>query len=178
MFMLKFSGHFAPIYEAYLRFFLLIAALITPVQALALSCAPWHVENAYQRAAESGERYVVVNGTLTFNEDALPKVDFDRQEDTPRETHIDAVLTGNSMSLTGFNRKFKRTVSLVIKCFGPWCSTASTDTPTLAFLKRGEDAFELVADPCSAMLFQNPEKDHIRRVLNCFSGGKCAAPSR
>ncbi len=161
-----------------MRFILLIVALLIPVQALALSCTPWYVEDAYHRATNAEEAYFVVNGTLSFDASALPEVDFSNQQDTPPETFIDATIAGNLMTLTGFNRFVERPITLVVRCMGPWCADAKNSVPTLAFLKRVDGELLLDADPCTPMLFQNPKQSQIRAVLSCFSGGKCVPDTR
>lgn len=150
--------------------------VLLPMQALALSCLPWYVEDAYNRAADSPDPYIVVHGTLEFDEDALPIVDFSRQDETPPETRIQARVRGDALTGSGFDHAVDASASLVVKCFGPWCSSAKPKAMSLMFLKRTDAGLLVETDPCATMLFQNPTKEDVRRVLRCHRGGKCTPP--
>ena len=152
----------------------LIGALcLTAGPGLALSCMAPDVAKTYARAAEADESYVVVRGRLTFDATQLPKTDWQNQQATPPHTPIAARITGQALSLTGFDLPFERDITLDVQCFGPWCAGAAPETDYLGFLEQRETGYVLVLDPCGGMGFANPTPEMLDRVKTCFQGGPC-----
>lgn len=149
-----------------------------PVQALALSCMPWTLEDSYARAAESRDAYVVVLGQIAFAERDLPPLDWDRQQVTPPETRVSGRIEGQALGPGGFATPFSGPLTLVVQCFGPWCAHLKDGARYLAFLRKVVDGYELHADPCTQMGWQDPTVAQIDRVLACHQQGSCAAPER
>ncbi|MEP4195177.1 MAG: hypothetical protein ABJL99_06000 [Aliishimia sp.] len=158
-----------------MKLIVFLLALLAPIQAAALSCAPWYVENAFAHARDSEAAYVVVEGTLTFPVDELPKTDWENQAATPPQTQIKARLRGYSLSQDGFAEPFNAPVTLIVKCAGPWCSEPKPGD-ALAFLKRVDTGYELVSRPCGGFVFAQPTQEILSKVETCFSGGDCAIP--
>ena len=149
------------------------SAVLAPGAALALSCIPPDVAGTYQEAAASKSAYVVVHGTLVFDESLLPKTDWDHQEQTPQDTFIPARFTGKSMSKAGFKTPFDRDITLHVQCFGPWCGGAASGTEYLAFLERGDDGYVLSVNACGGFGFAEPGQKALKRVVTCYRGGTC-----
>ncbi len=141
--------------------------------ALSLSCLPADLARDYQRAAEDDAAWIVVTGKLTFDEKALPKVDMDRQQETPPETDIPARIAGGSLSAEGFTRAFSRDITLRVLCLGPWCGGAQSGGDVLAFLKQEGEDYVAMASPCPGMLYADPTPDMLATVTTCFNGGDC-----
>lgn len=146
-----------------------LMALATP--ALSLSCAPPDVIRSYQRAAEAEEAYIVVHGTLHFDENKIPKAN---HNDSPPSTRFRARLTGKALSETGFDIDFDREITLDLICFGPWCAGAKSDIPYLGFLKQMATGYALQLDPCDGFGFADPTPEMLRKVEQCHAGGPCA----
>jgi hypothetical protein len=140
-----------------------ILLALLPMPALALSCMPWDVENAFSEAVESNDAYVVVSGDLRFDPDALPVTDWANQMDTPPSTSIPAHLDGMSLTAEGFNQPFDLPVTLKIGCAGPWCASAKPG-PSLAFLKATPDGWVLEQGACGGFYFGAPEPGMLDRV--------------
>ena len=141
--------------------------------ALSLSCMPVDVASSYKEAAASEKRYIVVHGTLRFDEDKLPKVDMARQDQTPPETDIPARLTGKSLSKSGFSTDFDQPITLRAVCLGPWCGGAGSDTEYLSFLEQTDDGYVLAVTPCGGFDFSEPSEAMLRTVTRCFQGKTC-----
>ena len=149
----------------------LLAALASgPVHAL--SCLPPDIARDYKQAAASEDTFVVVAGTLRFDEERLPDPDLDQMEKPP-QTDIPARLSGRSLGPEGFERPFDRAITLRILCFGPWCGGAATKTDYLTFLKRDGQGYVMTIDPCGWGSYPDPSPDVLERVHRCFTGGAC-----
>lgn len=142
-----------------------------PLPALALSCMPWDVENAFTEADESAEAYVVVSGDLAFDVDMLPVVDWSDQIAVPPFTEIPARLTGFSLTSEGFSAPFEAEVTLKIGCAGPWCASAQPG-PSLAFLKQTPAGWVLAQGPCGGFYFGDPAQDVLARVAVMYAGAQ------
>ncbi len=158
-----------------IRWAVLALALLAPVQAAALSCAPYFVQNAYTEAAESPDPYVVVEGELSFDTSKLPKTDWTKQDQTPPRTKIKARLKGYSLAQDGFTEPFRANLTLIVACAGPWCPRPQPGL-ALAFLKRTDVGYELLQGACGGFLFSDPDFQMIRTVETCFAGGDCTPP--
>lgn len=142
---------------------------LLPLPALALSCMPWGLSDAYDEAEASSEEYVVVEGDLSFDTEALPKTEWDNQMATPQSTDIPARLHGMSLSTNGFSIPFDAALTLRIGCAGPWCAGAA-EGPVLAFLRRETSGYVLVRGPCGGMLFDRPDADQLDWVVDRLNG--------
>ena len=152
-------------------------ALLLPVQAVALSCTPHYIEDAYNEAAASLDTYVVVRGDLRFDPNDLPEVDFAKQDEVPPETRIRARLTGQSLTQRGFLQPFAQDITLTVQCAGPWCAKPKQGAH-LAFLRQASEGYELVTHPCGAFAFAKPTPQMLDKVHACFTGAYCRPPRR
>nr|WP_275116191.1 hypothetical protein [Aliiroseovarius subalbicans] len=152
-------------------------ALCLPAPALALSCMPYHVSDAYRDAAASADAYVIVRGVLSFDEGLLPKVDWEHQQDTPQNTLFEAQFDGHALTRNGFFSPFTQPIQVDVQCFGPWCSHLTSGQDYLAFLKQTEGGFLLETNPCGGFAFGQPSKDMLRQVQTCQRGGRCPRSS-
>ncbi|MFP7674752.1 hypothetical protein ACG74X_15495 [Marivita sp. S0852] len=133
---------------------------------------PNDIARDFNRAAASEDAYIIVKGDVVFDETALPKRDFTDQSRTRPQTDIPAWFDGYSLTQEGFTRRFQRDIVLRVTCTGPWCGGASKGA-YLAFLKRENDSFVMMAMPCGGMSYKNPTPEHESRVLSCFRGEGC-----
>ena len=154
-----------------LLFSALLSVLAGPV--LALSCVPHDLARSFAEAAEAEEVYIIVHGTLTFDASLLPKVDYDRQDETPPDTLIPARLAGKFLSLQGFDTPFDQPITLNAQCFGPWCAGAATDTPYLGFLQQTPTGYLLAVTPCGGFGFANPTPEMLEKATQCIRGETC-----
>ena len=161
-----------------MRFWVLVWIAVLSNPAFALTCLPRSVEAAYQTAASSDDPYIIVHGTLSFDEALLPGEDVDNQAAIPDVTRIPARMQGHSLSRAGFKTPFDRPVTLVAQCFGPWCAGAKSGIAYLAFLKKDEGGYELWQGPCGGAGFAEPEARVLKRVRRCFRGGVCRPKTR
>lgn len=151
----------------------LIAATLTllvATPALSLSCMRPDVKRSFQQAAQAEEVYVVAHGTLTFAEHKLPEA---VGNDSPPQTLIPAHLSGKALSATGFDVEFDRDITLDVLCFGPWCGGAGSGEEYLVFLRKDDEGYTMIADPCASMIFQDPNAEMLGTVSACFKAGTC-----
>lgn len=146
-------------------------ALASP--ATALSCLPHDLARTFERVDAASETYFAVHGTLDFDASLLPEVDMANQQSTPDETRIPARISGEALGRVGFNRPLEGPVTLIVKCFGPWCAQPPADGPVLAFLRQDADGVSLTVDPCGGDAFFDPAPEMLDKAHRCFTGGDC-----
>lgn len=156
-----------------IRALLGIVLALAASPALALSCLPYGVTDAYHAAADAAERYVIVTGTLQFDPGLLPKVDMARQDETPPSTLIPGRITGHSLDRRGFLQPFSQPITLDVQCYGPWCAGLKPNTRYLTFLQKQEDGYLLASNPCGGFAFGTPSSEMLRQVQSCFNKGPC-----
>ncbi len=152
--------------------------LALPVPAQALSCLPWHVEDAFQAADASEDTYVIVTGTLDFAAADLPQVDWARQSEVPPETRAPARLRGFVLGGAGDKVPFDEPLQMIIQCAGPWCPQLTPGAEYMAFVNTARQPYELRIGACDGMAFQSPDANMRARVQTCFDGGQCSPPER
>ncbi|MDA7423792.1 hypothetical protein [Thalassococcus lentus] len=156
-----------------MRNLLFSLAVVLASPAFGLSCLPPDIASDFKYANDSEDIWVVVEGTVRFDEKKLPKVNMKRQDKTPPHTDIPARFKGKSLSDTGFDRRFETPITLRIQCFGPWCGGASSGANYLTFLKKEKGSYVMMADPCGGMTYPGGSDDLRKKVLSCFQGKAC-----
>lgn len=151
----------------------LILALV-PMPALALSCMPYRITDAYRAAAESDAPYVIVRGTLRFDAGAVPAGDHSGQTPTPARTVIPAEIEGVALGPRGQRVAKRYELKLEVYCSGPWCARAEPGD-ALVFLRRDGRQYVLEDRPCGAFLFRRPSAEDVQSVQRCLDGGACPA---
>ena len=134
-------------------------------EASALSCLRPEVTRAFADADASEERYVVVLGTLTFDQSALPTDTM-----TGEETQVPARFEGMSLTEDGFTVPTARDVTLLASCAGPWCGTATAGQEILAFMSA-DDGYVIEVDACFSQVFAEPTPEQIDTVTGCMADG-------
>lgn len=146
-----------------------LSLLATP--ALSLSCLPPDVARSFKDAAEAEQAYVVVHGTLSFDEALLPESA--QQDQNPPNVEIPARLTGKSLSNSGFTTDFDRPITLRAVCFGPWCGRTAAGGEHLAFVEQTESGYVLTLTPCGDYSFAEPTPAMVKKAAACFKGRNC-----
>ncbi len=154
-----------------MRVFLFLFLVLAAGPVLALSCIRPDVANTYERAVETEEIYVVVHGTLTFDQTRVPDNDLSNQNRP--DTLIPARLKGVSLSRDGFVTPFDRIISVFLQCFGPWCGGATSGAEYLSFLERTETGYVMTIDPCGSWIFPEPTKVQLDLTISCMRGERC-----
>lgn len=144
----------------------------------ALSCLPHSVDHAIYDVAISEEGYVAAVGTLRFDEERLPVVDMQRQQDTPPLTPIPARISGKALTKKGFTQALNASLTLEVACFGPWCASPPSGKKALVFLKKTEAGYTLQTNPCGGMIFYDPDQTALDKVKQCYLNGHCPKPPR
>lgn len=145
-----------------------LVALASP--ALALSCLQPDVARSYSMADEAEETYVVVRGTLSFNEARLPKAN---GNSSPASTKIKARFDGMSLTRQGFTKTFQNGITLDVGCLGPWCAGAASGEDYLLFLRKDGTRYTYAANPCGGYGFIRPTDEMLKQVQACMQGRRC-----
>ncbi len=157
---------------------LALALVALPMPALALSCMPFGVTDAYLKADASADAYVPVLGMLQFDASAVPQVDWDRQGEVPPRTTIAAVFKGHALTQRGIEVPLASDVTLEVECSGPWCPSPKPG-PVLAFLRKTEDqGYAVSINACGGFLFGSPSPEQISAVEDCLAGRACRPSAR
>lgn len=154
-----------------MRFWALVFACL-PVPGFALSCMVYGVTDAFLDAAKAEAAYVPVLGTLDFDPDLLPQVDWQRQGDVPATTLLPARFEGDALTVRGVDLPFATDVVLEVNCAGPWCPSPQPG-PVLAFLRKTSVSYVLETNACGGDLFSPPNAAQIAQVRDCLAGRDC-----
>ena len=157
-----------------MRALVIVAVLLAPLPAFALSCLPPSVERSYAQADASKDDYVVVHGRLTLDMDRLPRRRSNDQQ-PPEMTQIKGALIGMSLSQAGFKLPFDHEVTLEVACFGPWCGSAKNGEDVLAFVRKDGARYTLEINPCGGNVFGEPKRKMLKAVERCMRKGGCSA---
>lgn len=134
---------------------------------------PWSHLSAWAEAASSDKLYMIVRGTLLFDERELPRVDWQNQQDTPAMTRIDGYIEGLQLSPRGFIRPFQSGVTLEVACMGPWCADLISGVEYIAFVENRDGEMVISTNPCGGNAFGNPTEQMAEDLTRCMRGGAC-----
>lgn len=152
---------------------LLFAAAFATIsgQAHALSCLAPDAIATFKQVAEAPERYFVLYGALTFDEDALPPSA--SMEMTRNPDPIPARFRGKSLSLDGFTNNYFGDVALQIGCVGQWCGSARSGIDAIYFVEADSRPVTMQANACGGMIFEEPSQATLDMLTSCVQGGTC-----
>lgn len=146
-----------------------IFALLHPLPALALSCLPHDFAMTFQQAKDDAHPYVVVLGTLSFDPGLLPKSHEPGAQTALLDAHfVGQILDGGPIDLP---------ITLIARCYGPWCAAPSSDSPSLALLRETHSGYELDVNPCGGFLFSASDAALIHRARACLNGAAACVPN-
>ena len=159
-----------------MKLLLSLCLVLAAQPALALSCMPYTVIHAFLEARDAAESYIVVHGDLVFDESHLPVTDWANQEASKPDNLFAARIRGMALNSAGFTVPFDETITVNVRCLGPWCGGLQSETTYLAYLQKASHGYLLETDPCGGFAFANPGAALLERVRTCFNGGPCVAP--
>lgn len=151
----------------------LVAVCLSAAPAAALSCRPWGVTDGYLTAAKSDRVYNVISGRLRFDQAALPRAVDDDPNSTPELTAIPARLTGKMLAGQAFVQDVDLSITLEIRCLGPWCASAVDGLPYVAFVEQRAQGLVLEMSPCGGDGFPDENGEAARQLLDCHTGKAC-----
>ncbi|MFN3661496.1 hypothetical protein [Yoonia sp.] len=153
-------------------FALTAALLVVAGQVQALSCLAPDAVRTFIELDAASETYVVLHGSLSFDENNLPP--FVQDDPVPDPAPIMAEFTGKGLTTDGFTFDYTGPVVLQVTCAGPWCGTAQSDQDAVIFVAADETPVTVTADPCGGRLFYNPTPETIAMLTSCMQGGACS----
>lgn len=154
-----------------MRLLAFVICMLAPVQAMALSCMRPSLEGSYADAAAATESYLVVKGTITFDETQLPKPDMDTQT-APERTVIPARLNGHALTTAGFATRFDAPVDYVVRCAVIWCGGGQSGEQIIAFIEKTPHGYVLEMGPCGGKVFP-ATRENANAALECIRTGDC-----
>lgn len=137
---------------------------------------PYGIDHAIHDVANAPEGYVAAHGILQFDASKLPKVDWNKQQDTPPLTRIRARLKGHALTKQGFTHKMNAPVTLEVSCYGPWCAAPPSGKHALVFLQKTDAGYVLETNPCGGLIFFDPTDEALKKVQRCYLEGHCPKP--
>lgn len=149
----------------------LLAALLLPVEAAALSCLRPDAVRSFNALNDAPERYVVVHGRITFDASLLPEPDTETQRE--KVTRIPARIEGAALSRGGFTTPYDRDILLDVRCLVVWCGALTNGADHLVFLQLTDSDPLLSVDPCPDRAFQDPTPGLLARMHACILGQDC-----
>ncbi|MBY6091319.1 hypothetical protein [Maritimibacter alkaliphilus] len=147
----------------------LLAALAGP--ASALSCMAPDPATSYTRAAEAAERYVVIEGRLSYDPASMPPVT--SPSEAPLERHTTGRIEGKALSSGGFDIPFATEVEMDFTCHGPWCTGNVPQGDAVMFLEQTEAGYRLELTPCGGWHFAEPTSAQLSALRRCHRGQSC-----
>ncbi len=141
-------------------------------QAFALSCMRPDPVETFQRLAAEPESYFVLYGTLTFDENALPRGS-NSFEDTAPPAPIPARFVGKGLSKAGFSTPYVSEALLQVTCAGPWCGSARSGGEAIYFVPASDPPVTMQAGACGGMIFDDPAPNVLEMLTSCMQGGIC-----
>ncbi len=155
------------------RIFLTIALFFWSGSAFALSCIPPDVASTYREAADSPDRYMIVVGTLKFDDRKLPKTDHSAGAETRPDNPVPARLKGLALTRSGFTHPYDAQITLNAQCIASWCAGAASGIEYLAFVNLDKPKPKVAINPCGGHAFPQPTADMKKQVIQCRNGGFC-----
>ena len=155
-----------------IRFCLALPMMIAATSTAALSCLPTSPAKMFTAAAEAAQDYVVLLGTATFDDTALPPA-MELGEAPAQPNLVPAAFEGNLMTADGFTTPYAGPLTLHSACAGPWCGRLDSPATVLAFALNTPDGPVLVVDPCGSKYIQDPDRAALTTVAACIRGGPC-----
>lgn len=150
---------------------ILMTCLASP--AIALSCMPYNATQAFIDAQAAPDPYLVVVGTITFDQEKLPRADRANQNNVKPDNRFHARVEGHSLAKRGFVLPFREEISVNVQCYGPWCSSLTNGETYLAFLKQTKDGYHLETNPCGGYAFGDPSGEMLYQMKSCMRGTGC-----
>jgi hypothetical protein len=161
-----------------IRIFVTIALVFWSGAAVALSCIPSSIAGTYKAAADSPDRYMIVVGTLKFDDRKLPRADHSAGGNTKLDNPVPASLKGLSLTRSGFTQPYDAPITLNAQCFASWCASAASGVEYLAFVNLDKPKPEVTINPCGGFAFANPTPEMEKEVIRCRNGGRCVPKLR
>lgn len=144
----------------------LLAALLLPAQASALSCLPPNPARELDTLLEKGLDILVVRGTAT-------RLSASPQAGGPATGRYRIEGEGAGRLETG-----EMTLEPEIRatCAGPWCAKLPEDgTEAIFLVRRSSRTDEIIADPCGGGIYPLTDDERLPALSECLAKGRCPA---
>jgi hypothetical protein len=145
-------------------------------QATALSCMQPDPAQTYKEADASADRYMVLEGTFTYDASQAPgPLDLQNQQ-IDRSTSATAQFEGNSLGRNGFTNPFSGRVKLDFNCGGPWCGGLQSGESYIAFALIEDNKVSVSVGPCPHHVSSSEFTPVRETLLSCAAGRRCETP--
>ena len=149
---------------------LALALTLVAGDAAALSCLALDPARMFTEAAESDQEYVVLLGTVSFDDSQMPRGPAGVEAPAP----LPAAFSGHLLTEDGFTSPWEGPMTLHPTCFGDWCGFMESPSRVMAFAINDAAGPVLIVDACSSKYVVDPPADWVDRVVTCMQGGACS----
>lgn len=152
---------------------LIAASMLIAGQANALSCLRPDPARTFQAAADSTDTYVVLRGSLSFDEKLMPE--FDGMSWPGELPTVPALFQGMALGPDGFTIRYQTELLLQPSCAGPWCGGMYPSDDAIAFARdNGAGVYVIDLGPCPMWVYDTPDAVVVGTITQCMSGGLCS----
>ncbi|MEL7114236.1 MAG: hypothetical protein AAGP08_01375 [Pseudomonadota bacterium] len=148
------------------RIAFVLALCLSAGQAVALSCKPPTVQEAFAFAHEAAEEYVPVLGRF---EGTVP-----RSEKAPKvDQRYQARFVGVGLTRRGVEIPIDVSVDVHEQCIASWCPSLPSDMELLTFLRRDGAQHFFDIDACWSSAFLQPTTAQVEQMQTCLKHLAC-----
>ena len=159
-----------------IRSVLTLSVALAATDVAALTCLATSPAGMFTAAAEAPQEYVVLYGTATFDDTALPPAVTGIGEQTPTApVLVPGVFDGHVLTPEGFSAPYAGPLTLHAACAGSWCGRMDSPATVLAFALNTPEGPVLVVDPCASKYIENPDSETLATVAACMQGQDCGS---
>jgi len=153
-----------------MRILSLCLAIFATSPALALSCFPPTVEQAFMGVQESPEIFAPVVGRFEGFAPRAPS-----NSPNPQDRTFWANFVGDHISSKGpkYDQTLRVRVKITETCAASWCGNLAAGTQMLTFLRKSGNSYFLTVGACGGNAFLSPTTTQVKTVRNCMARGGC-----
>lgn len=151
-----------------MRILSLCLAMFGAPPALALSCLPPTVEQAFMVVQESPDIYVPVIGHFEGFAPRIPD-----NSGMPQDRQFWANFSGDHISSRGRDQAIRVQVLVSETCAASWCGNLPSGATMLTFLRKTGNGYSFTYGACGGNAFVSPSATQVQTVRNCMAWGSC-----
>lgn len=142
----------------------LLAAILFPAQAAALSCMPLNAAISLDRMMAQDQPARLAIGVTVLNDPTLPT----------RDGEASYRFTGRILTGTGWREIADMPVTAQITCVGYWCGGPPPAGTSLYLLEEAEAGHVLHLRPCHEQVYPEPDPAQLEALTRCLENGRCS----
>jgi hypothetical protein len=153
-----------------IRILSLCVAILGATPALALSCFPPTIQQAFMGVQDSPEMFAPVVGRFDGFASRAPS-----NSQNPQDRTFWANFDGSHISSKGAksDRTLQVQVQITETCAASWCGNLAAGTQMLTYLLKSGNSYFLTVGPCGGNSVINPTAMQVKTVRSCMAKGRC-----